>query len=690
MKLLLTVCIFCVFLQSAPSQNLTTCAPSPEVERDLKRMDIGHNQPIEISLAARKKVLDELLQKYPDDLFVHRMAVTTVFSTNGKKELVERYRKLAQEHPESLQYQYLYARSLIDVDTPQAMSLLKGVESKSPNYPWAYLDSAELRQWGKWADATQLRADLNRFFEFCPDSMDAEAWNLAERQSTPEMAAHYGKVLRARLMTDTEPDRLRWRTVWTLDFKAAKVTEHAAVRAQIAQDVKRLEALPGDKSARELDRIETGYELADDSAGRKRTEELILAKFPQSTEAKDIRARRWQEQHPYPAADASEETKQAYYRLALRNDEDHRQQLPEDSYAAFYHFYWLSRLKDASTEQLTQTAGQLLKVRERNPIWQVYPPVTFQIAEAYNKRKIHADQIPELVEAGLTDIRDHAFLSDRETDGEQETMDREFQVEAVSLLVDAATELKNPEIARAAVRRLDSFTPETAKNGPDIWATRGKFAELEGRKLDALLMYQAAIRARPADFHADKVDEVANSEGRLWKELGGSDSTRDLWEKKTAHIALAAESQWKAPEKPMPDWELNDLQGHLWKRASLGGKTVLINVWGTWCGPCIAELPQLQKIYDQMKGRTDVEVLSFNVDDEVGKVAPFVRQNGYTFPVLLAKDYVNDVMQADGIPRVWIVDASGKWRWERTGFELEHGGWQQSVMEKMSEAGNVK
>ncbi len=690
MKLLAVFSLLCSFLASAQVQDPSNvCAPSADVERDLKRLDIGHGLAVESSLAMRKQIFGELLQKYPEDLFVHREAVTTIFSKLEHQELVERYRKLEQEHPQSLEYQYLYARALVDLDTPQAMDLLKRVESAKPNYPWPYLESAEVRRWGRWKDAGQLRTNLNRFFELCPDSMDAEAWNLAESQSTPEMAAHYGKVLRAELMTETDPHRLRWRTVWTLDFKAATVAQHPAVRAQIGNDVKRLETMSGEKGARELEQIKTGYELAEDAAGVKRTEELILTKFPHSTQAEDIEGKRWRAQHPYPATDTSEETKQTYYRLALQRDDELLEQSPEVSYRLFSRFYSLSRLSDVTADQLTQAANQLLKASETSPIWQVYPPITFQIAEAYNKKKIHAEQISGLVEAGLIDVRDHAFDSDRATDADTREMDAEIQVRAADLLVDAATELKNPEIARAAVNRLDSFTPEAVKDQSENWKVRGKFAELDGHKLDALLMYQAAIKARPTDFRPDKTDELADSEARLWKELGGSAAAHDLWEKRMTQIAIANESSWEVPDKSMPDWELNDLQGRTWKRTSLEGKTVLINVWGTWCGPCIAELPQFQKVYEQMKGRSDVEVLSFNVDDEVGTVEPFIKEQGYTFPVLLARDYVNDVLQRNGIPRVWIVDPAGKWRWERLGFDPEHGGWQESVMEKMSQVGKA-
>lgn len=95
---------------------------------------------------------------------------------------------------------------------------------------------------------------------------------------------------------------------------------------------------------------------------------------------------------------------------------------------------------------------------------------------------------------------------------------------------------------------------------------------------------------------------------------------------------------------------------------------MLVNLWATWCGPCREEHPQLQKLYDKLKTRTDVQVITFNVDDEVGKVEPYMKEKGYTFPVLLAKSYIDDLIPSLTIPQNWIVDAKGKWQWEQIGF----------------------
>ena len=74
----------------------------------------------------------------------------------------------------------------------------------------------------------------------------------------------------------------------------------------------------------------------------------------------------------------------------------------------------------------------------------------------------------------------------------------------------------------------------------------------------------------------------------------------------------------------MPDFELVDLQGRTWRLADLKGKTAFVNVWATWCAPCRKEMPHLQRLYDRVKGRPDVVLLTMNVDEKV-RGGPAVR-----------------------------------------------------------------
>ena len=108
------------------------------------------------------------------------------------------------------------------------------------------------------------------------------------------------------------------------------------------------------------------------------------------------------------------------------------------------------------------------------------------------------------------------------------------------------------------------------------------------------------------------------------------------------------------PTKTLPLFELADLSGKTWRLKSLEGRAVLINVWATWCGPCQLELPKLEKLYRRTKDRTDVQILTLTIDEDVGLVAPFMKEKGYTFPVLPAYSFVT---------AYWIW-----WAYRRTGL----------------------
>jgi thiol-disulfide isomerase/thioredoxin len=112
--------------------------------------------------------------------------------------------------------------------------------------------------------------------------------------------------------------------------------------------------------------------------------------------------------------------------------------------------------------------------------------------------------------------------------------------------------------------------------------------------------------------------------------------------------------------KPAIDFTLKDLKGRAHSLKSLRGKTVLIDFWATWCGPCRITMPQVAKIHTEYKNR-GVEVLSINVGESAAKAGDYLKKNGYTFTSLLDEDRtVSTRYKINGIPTLVVIDPSGK------------------------------
>ena len=113
---------------------------------------------------------------------------------------------------------------------------------------------------------------------------------------------------------------------------------------------------------------------------------------------------------------------------------------------------------------------------------------------------------------------------------------------------------------------------------------------------------------------------------------------------------------------PSQDFTLESLGGDKVSLSSFKGKVVLLSFWATWCGPCKQEMPEMQALYQKLKGR-GFEVVAVDMMEDKATVSDFVKKNGYTFPILL--DTTGEVgggglYDARAIPTNYIVDKTGR------------------------------
>lgn len=94
--------------------------------------------------------------------------------------------------------------------------------------------------------------------------------------------------------------------------------------------------------------------------------------------------------------------------------------------------------------------------------------------------------------------------------------------------------------------------------------------------------------------------------------------------------------------------------------SSLRGKPLLINVWASWCGPCRAEMPSVERLAKRYGGR-QFNVIGISTDDYIERATLFVRQGGMTFPNFIDKQlFLENMLGADHLPLTVLVDGRGQ------------------------------
>jgi len=130
--------------------------------------------------------------------------------------------------------------------------------------------------------------------------------------------------------------------------------------------------------------------------------------------------------------------------------------------------------------------------------------------------------------------------------------------------------------------------------------------------------------------------------------------------------------------RPAPDFQLSTLDKKTIHLADLKGKVVVVNFWATWCGPCVAELPQLQKSSDAYKDNSSVVFIAVSVDENRAAVRPFIERNRLKMLVAY-DDGAAGRYQLDGVPATFIIDRDGVIQFRETGF----GGSSEDYQERM-------
>jgi peroxiredoxin len=113
-------------------------------------------------------------------------------------------------------------------------------------------------------------------------------------------------------------------------------------------------------------------------------------------------------------------------------------------------------------------------------------------------------------------------------------------------------------------------------------------------------------------------------------------------------------------ELPAPDFTLPGLNGGLISLSDFKGNVVLVNVWATWCPPCVHEMPSMEKLHQQFKDE-NFKILAVSIDLSGAKaVAPFMKKHNLTFEALIdPAGTIQIAYGVYGIPQSFIINKQG-------------------------------
>lgn len=196
----------------------------------------------------------------------------------------------------------------------------------------------------------------------------------------------------------------------------------------------------------------------------------------------------------------------------------------------------------------------------------------------------------------------------------------------------------------------------------DVQYQIGRLRLIQHRRDDAEFAFVRALGGRDVLG----INESRRDLERLYFERQGSLAGWDAYltdvrrrEADRRRTQILASALSNAPSAP--PFALKALDGRLVTSESLKGKIAIVNFWGTWCGPCVGEMPALQKLYEKYRSDTAVAIVTI-AKDELADVQAWMEAKRYTIPTLLDAGYSTRALISVW-PTTWVLDRDGTLRY---------------------------
>jgi thiol-disulfide isomerase/thioredoxin len=253
--------------------------------------------------------------------------------------------------------------------------------------------------------------------------------------------------------------------------------------------------------------------------------------------------------------------------------------------------------------------------------------------------------------------------------------------------------MKIPLLALAIVCLLAS-APARAADSPDVQSEMKALIEKVQKKLSAGEATEKSLAAEIKEFDAilarhsaeksDAVAEVLIMKAMLYIEVFDEPSKGialleelkskfpDTKQAKAVDQIVAGLRKQEAAKKiqaalavgtPFPDFEEKDIDGKPLSISALKGKVVLVDFWATWCGPCVAELPNVLATYKKYHDK-GLAIVGISLDQDKATLTSFIKERGMTWPQyfdgLVWSNKLAEKYGITSIPMTYLLGRDGK------------------------------
>lgn len=406
-------------------------------------------------------------------------------------------------------------------------------------------------------------------------------------------------------------------------------------------------------------------------------EDILLVKFPQTAEAERISINRLRRFDYHTKDRKIDELKKVEYVKTLWTFINRPQYFNQKNVGEVYTnlLYILQDDKKVSDTEYLKIAERAINYDGLN-----FTDPYSTISSALIKRGLFAEA-EKFAEAGLKkfDVK----LSEAKKDEQNKTyLDFSEKTDRAKILnILGETLLKQKKYEKAEKVLLESA--ETSKEYNYVFKLLGELYETTNeleKAEDSYISYFAIMNLEKPNY-----DNLKNI---YQKRKGSTDgfenyllNVKKIEKTKRREIVVSGRNK---EAKDLVAFNLKTLDGKSFSSNDLKGKVVVINIWATWCSPCVKEMPELQQLYKKYSGAKDVAVITIDSLEELETIKKFMTGKKYDFPVLLSGDYFSAV-PVNIFPTTWFVDKQGKIAYTKTGYSknlLEEFDWRIEELKK--------